>query len=316
MINCVFVCPKCGCLVHENESICPECKSSLNFTSYRTLSTRTDDKRTFYNSLNIYEKAFVICLIDYLKVNNIPYFVDYSDNYVGFRKTQHDQLLAYLTKVINGKTRIHLFSLKNKKCASAFFEKDKLDAYVKYVIDFLFKEESPTKGVELSLEELKAKYHYVVLNGLVERIVVDCIEEVNGAKRVYFILQDGSKKFCLLSNAKERLFETKELASKSIKRFDSLDSIILKNKVDDHTNKYVIKDVKSNTYYKGTHQTKNYETVKQRYRRSAGSFVINDVPDFTLKLDKAVAFYYYESAKRVADLLEPVVGKLEVIKIG
>ena len=56
--------------------------------------------------------------------------------------------------------------------------------------------------------------------------------------------------------------------------------------------------------------------MKQRYRRSAGSFVINDVPDFTLKLEKAVVFYYYDSAKRVADLLEPVVGKLQVIKIG
>lgn len=315
MINCMLVCPKCGCLVHENELLCPECKNSL-VSSHGAVQHQSEEKKAFYDDLSIYEKAFVIYLIDYFKTQDIRYFVDYSNNYVGFRKTQHDQLVAYLTKVQNGKTRIHLYSLKNKKCASAFFEKDKLDAYVKYVINFLFKEEEPNNDSELSLDELKNKYHFIVLNNYVESIDIDSVIEANGVKRVYFVLNDGSKKFCLLSNVKERLFENKELALKSIQKVNPLDSIISKSKVEESSDKYVIKDVKSNTYYKGTHQTKNYETVKQRYRRSAGSFVINDVPDFTLKLDKAVIFYYYDSAKRVADLLEPVVGKLQVIKIG
>lgn len=315
MINCMFVCPKCGCLVHENETFCPECKTSLNF-NYGSVQHQSEEEKAFYNSLSIYEKAFIICLIDYFEAEDIRYVVDYSYNYVGFRKTQYDQLVAYLTRVQDNKTRIHLYSLKNKKCASAFFEKDKLDAYVKYVINFLFKKETLDNDSVLSLDELKSKYHYAVLNGSVERIIVDSIVEMNGAKRVYFVLENGSKKFCLLSNIKERLFENKELALKSTQTFNSLDSIISRNKIEEHTDKYVIKDVKSNTFYKGTHQTKNYETVKQRYRRSAGSFVINDVPDFTLKLEKAVVFYYYDSAKRVADLLEPVVGKLQVIKIG
>ncbi len=79
--------------------------------------------------------------------------------------------------------------------------------------------------------------------------------------------------------------------------------------------RYVIKDKDTNTYFKGFHEVRNYETYRESYGEQMSSFVKNRVPDFTLRVEDAYHFIVEESAIEKIKEISSVKPHLQVIKV-
>ena len=333
-------CPECGHKVSEYADFCIGCGCNISYIKqyYKNIEREKavakerekEAKRPdFYLTLSQKQKELIDTIKSDLEKNSIKYFFDNSKDYVGLRKNKDDKLIFYLSNDKDKNLIIHLYSLKNGKNAFAVFDNSKIKDYIAYIEHILFS--IPRQAVvskktdeefdESKLKKYRSKYTYSIRDNQVCFVRIEKIVKTKEKFRVYFTYWDGTKKFCLLDNIDNILYKSALEANKHITKPKAINYKIYKDDYKPEPVKaYVVKEVFSDTYFSGFHKIRQYDSEGRSgydmygpYAFS-GAYIVLDVPDFVLNVNKAEHFFTKESAEKLIKKIQSVSGTLEVVE--
>ena len=234
-------CPECGNMTSEHASFCPKCGCTiayiLSYYEQKKPKPKTGGAPTLEEVMGPAHRQFLSRVKAHLDALSIPYYYDERKNFGGFRPEKNAPLKAYLGTRVDGNIYIYLYSPKTQKNESALFDESKIDDYIAYIFRRLFVVEKHAESQNIQqnadkttdenrhemsqqelLSHLKSTYHYMIKDNEVLKVNVTEIVDKEGTLRLYYNLETGERKFCLLDNVSERLFKNREDAEEELER--------------------------------------------------------------------------------------------------
>ena len=315
-------------MVSEHADFCPQCGCRIAYilNYYEKAGRKTSAKKKFgpiWDSLPAEAKKFLESVQRFLEETKTLFFFDKRTDFVGFRKAKGEKLLVYFSRHADGSLVIHLFSFAKQINETFPFDSSKVGDYLTTVKEAFSARQAPPSIPERAeadtfasstRDELQSICKYTVFEGKILPIRVTEVAANNGKYRVWFTLPDGAKRFCLLTNVENILFDSEESARTHLNQDNlaqdgaapRLESVVASSK--NVADEYVL--YSNGQYVIGFHETKHFDSVMSGYsfQKKSSSFVVVKVPDFSGDVIRAIVIYGKAAAEQYAHELSQQTG--------